>query len=89
MISGVRWRGCDAGVLGKIGGELEVVYWELEAGFRWNGRGRRVADFAEEERENWVLSDALDALSLSGRQKAVKEEWSGGFIRGWMLRGVG
>ena len=69
-----------------LGDEMGEVCWVLEALFGWNQRGGRGLDFAEEGRENWVLSGALDVLSLSRRQKAAKEEWSGGFNGGSMLR---
>ena len=50
-------------------------------GFRWNGRGGKGLDFAE-ERENWVLSGCSPvALSLDD-EKVLKEEMGSGFIRG-------
>ena len=80
VISGVErlWNG-GAVMLGfwvRLGKELGVICWELEAGFRWRGRRRKVADFLQGRGGELGSLGALDC-SLSQNDKRLEEggEW--------------
>ena len=63
-------KGCwDSGWIWGMKWERFAGCWRLWT--RWKGRGGRVAEFAEEERENRVLSGAL-RCSLSRGSKGVE-----------------
>ena len=69
-------------VWSRLGGELEVICWVLGVWFQMEKKRKKRAELAEGEGEGFgALCCSGCSLSL-GRQKAVKEEWNGGFIRG-------
>ena len=75
MVLAVEW---GAGLLEfwvDLGEEMGEVCWVLDAGFRWKGRRRKVAIFLQGRGGELGGSRGALMLSLSGRQKAVKEEW--------------
>ena len=68
MISVVEWGAVMAGSWVRLGGEMGVIYWELEAGLRWKGRRRKVVDFLQGKGGELGALGALDC-SLSRRRK--------------------